>query len=279
MRPIQSLLEEFDSAMLLRRKTKPTTPVQDAPLALRTMDGTLLKDFPSELVSSVRHMETTLICNERLPKRISVVAALGGEGVTYITLALATTLATDLAVRVCAVELNWWSPGMQNQLAEPSPSAPARRRARRQVTLHPVPLPVLATSPGLAAVLTNSATLEEALIPTALPNLMLLPAGDLPAELRPTLARSDVLKQCIAQLGQQFDHLILDMPAILSTSDAIALASLGVGCCIVIRQGITPVNSVRRALNDLQHLEMLGVVLNQNHTAVPHWVQTLIPHE
>src|SRR6266542_2174011 len=138
--------------MLLRRKTKPTTPVQDAPLALRTMDGTLLKDFPSELVSSVRHMETTLICNERLPKRISVVAALGGEGVTYITLALATTFATDLAVRVCAVELNWWSPGMQTRISEPQVAVQPRRRRRSTAPPQSPPTQPLVNSPGIAAV-------------------------------------------------------------------------------------------------------------------------------
>ena len=62
-------------------------------------------------------------------------------------------------------------------------------------------------------------------------------------------------------------------------SDAIALASLGTACCLIIRQGVTPVSSVRRALDDVKHLPMLGVMLNQNRTMLPRWVQALVPQE
>jgi len=265
--------------MLLQRKSKPPALIQDAPLALRSIDGTLLKSFPPEVISSIRHMETSLICNDHFPTRVAVVSTLGGEGVTYITLALATTLASDLPVRICAVELNWWSPGMQTRISEPQVAVQPRRRRRSTAPPQSPPTQPLVNSPGIAAVLTGAATLDEALIPTALPNLMLLPAGELSPEQRPTIARSEGLKHCIDQLSRRFDHLLLDIPAILSTSDGIALASLASGCCIVIRQGVTPVNSVRRGLDDLQHLEMLGVVLNQTYTALPRWMHALIPGE
>jgi Mrp family chromosome partitioning ATPase len=276
------------------RKQKTSLAVKSA-LTLRTADGAPLYTFPDSVVTSMRHMETRLLYNDALPTRISVVAALRQEGVTYTTLALATTLAYDLAARICVVDLNWWSPGIQTQpelntdiasgtnetnkvrrlkkrranatLEEASTEAPS------QTALSPVDMT------GLAAVLTRSATLDEVLVPTALPNLALLPAGTTTLAQRPALARGDGLKSCIEQLSRRFDHILLDIPAILATSDAIALASLGSACCLVIRQGVTPMSNVRRALDDVKHLSMLGVVLNQTQMYLPRWVHALVPQE
>jgi Mrp family chromosome partitioning ATPase len=225
-----------------------------------------------------------------LPARISMIAALRDEGVTYTTLALATTLAYDLAVRVCVVELNWWSPSVrtqplpENELTDSSTRK--LRRAKKQRTGNSssnTESEDIATQAsgmtGLATVLMGNATLDETLIQTALPNLMLLPAGNLSPAQRPAMARHDTLKACIEQLSRRFDHILLDIPAILATSDAIALASLGTSCCLVIRQGVTPMSNVHRALEDIKHLPMIGVVLNQTRMHLPRWVRALVPQE
>jgi Mrp family chromosome partitioning ATPase len=283
-------------ALFHKREKSPIAP--DGVLTLRSSDDAPLYTFPTEVVNSVRHMETGLVYKSTLPKRISMIAALRGEGVTYTTLALATTLAYDLAVRVCVVELNWWAPGMRTQPTQASSidttklSRTARRAARQQsknaisnvvpagATLESSDTASLPTNPtGLAGVLMETTTIDKALIQTALPNLALLPAGDLLLSQRPVMARSDALKTCIEQLSQHFDHVLLDIPAILNTSDAIAMASLGSACCLIIRQGVTPMSNVRLALDDVKHLPILGVVLNQNRTAVPRWVRALVPQE
>jgi hypothetical protein len=283
--------------LAFRKRKKPTSGV-DSTLTLRTADGAPLYTFPSDVVESMRHLETTLLYKGDLPARISMVAALREEGVTYTTMALATTLAYDLAVRVCVVELNWWAPGMKTQPA-PDTDAPAdanehlrkSRRLKRQrkgsvnteiTTTSFASTNIIAsttTTTGLAAVLSDTIALEQALVQTALPNLALLPAGELSPAQRPAMARSDALRTCMAQLSRRFDHILLDIPAILATSDAIALASLGAACCVVVRQGVTPVSNVRRALDDVKHLSMLGVLLNQNHTVLPRWVSALIPQD
>lgn len=281
--------------MITFRKQPQPKATGEGALTLRTVDGTPLYTFPSDVVTSMRHMETTLLYKGSLPARISIVAALREEGVTYTTLAMATTLAYDLAARICVVDLNWWSPGMRTQ---PDPNADVtsgtdgsnkagllkKRRGKAtpgqagaeapsQTALSP------ADTAGLAAILSRSASLDEALVPTALPNLALLPAGPIAPAYRPALARGDGLKNCIEQLSRRFDHILLDIPAILATSDAIALASLGTACCLVIRQGVTPMNSVHRALDDIKHLPMLGVVLNQAQMNLPGWVRALVPQE
>jgi len=265
--------------MFARKKLKTTASIHDLPLGLHASDGTLLHNFPAEVVGSMRHMESVLAYSEQLPDRIAMVSALSGEGVTYTALALATTLAADLPLRICAIELNWHAPGMLARLSQPSIATPRRRGKKKTAVVETSTPNPLAERGGLAQFLTNAATLDEVLMPTALPNLMLLPAGELPQHQRAAMARSGALKQCIEQLGERFDHLILDIPAVHSTTDAIALASLAHGCCVVVRQGVTPANSVRRALDDLKHLPMLGVILNQANTNLPRWMHALVPNE
>ena len=249
--------------LLLRRFTNPTPQTHDLPIALRAANGDTICVFPADVISNIRQLENTLIYNHTMPKLLGLVAALGGEGVTYVSLALGTTLATDLPASICVVETNWYTP---EQLA--------RIVGRRVASPRAEP-----ASAGLASVLNRTCTLDQALVPTTLPNLQLLPAGDMPTHLRPSMARSDALKQCLAQLSERFDHIILDIPAIHATSDAIALASLTNACCVVIRQGITPMAQVRQAIDSLQHLNLLGVVFNQMHSDLPRWMHALIPQE
>jgi hypothetical protein len=276
--------------MAIFRKQKQAPLGAESALTLRTADGAPLYTFPGAVINSMRHLETTLMYKGALPARIAMVAALRQEGVTYTTLALATTLAYDLDVRVCVVELNWWSPGLKTQPPPedeiPDISSRKLRRAKRRrdnsSTSNPeseaAAIQASGTT-GLAAVLMGNATLDEGLIQTALPNLMLLPAGNLSPAQRPAMARHDTLKACIKQLSRRFDHILLDVPAILATSDAIALASLGTACCLVIRQGVTSVSHAQRALDDVKHLQMLGVILNQARMSLPNWVGAFIPQE
>lgn len=254
-------------------------------------DRTPIGAYAPEVVAGLRRMITQMLYHGRLPARISILAALREEGVTYTSLALATTLASDLQVRVCAVELNWQSPGMPvaptRIAATPAQvnghTATAGRTSQRTALAEKVNgkagRPRENGGPGLAGALNGTVTLDEALVATALPNLSLLPAGSLPPHQHALMARSDALKACIEQLGRRFDHLILDVPAILSTSDAIALASLGTAGCMVVRHGVTPSAMVRQALDEVKHLPILGVVMNRARLHTPRWIRDLIPQE
>ncbi|MCA9925602.1 MAG: hypothetical protein KC421_24695, partial [Anaerolineales bacterium] len=72
---------------------------------------------------------------------------------------------------------------------------------------------------------------------------------------------------------------LLDIPALLATSDAIPLASLSSGSCLVIKQGVTSIENVRLALDDIAHLNMLGVILNQAVIKTPKLFLRFIPQE
>lgn len=210
--------------------------------------------LPAELVHSLRHMVTKLNRASTMPAKLSVVSALRQEGVSFVAQALAAIMAHDLSRRVCLVDLNWWWP-----------SASMYELAHHY--------------PGLLPLLHGEINWESAVAATNHPPLSLLPAGNLPTTQRPVIARSAALAQVVTELSKHFDHLIFDVPAILSTSDAIPLASLGDACCLVVQQGISTRSTVKRATTEIDHLPMLGVVMNRVQVATPAWLLKWIPQD
>lgn len=248
----------------------------DEALVLRSLGGKTICEFPEETVASMRRMLTSLMYQATMPKSIANVAALREEGVTYITLAMAATLANDVRARVCAVELNWWHPGMHLYLAGQAPVAGAAGKKKGKAAAEST---APAPDEGLGAVLRGTTSLAQALVGTSLDNLSLLPAGHVPAEARSSLVRSDKLKATIETLAEQFDYLIFDIPAVSSTSDTVALTSLASAVAVVVRQGVTPVNTVKAALDEVKHVPVLGVIMNQVKVYTPRWILNLLPQE
>ncbi|MGB9738478.1 CpsD/CapB family tyrosine-protein kinase [Chloroflexus sp.] len=256
-----------------QKKATATMPI-DLPLTIETANGALRRSFSGEQIGQLRRMITDLLVDQRLPTRIGFTAALRGEGVSFITLASAVTLAHDTGKHICAVELNWLAPGMLHNLNPPPPVSGKRRR--REPAPPPPPVPDL---PGIAEILRGQATIDEALLATNHTGLWLLPAGVVTLEQRPLLARSSELRTLLDRLGERFDHILLDLPAILQTSDTLALAALADAYALVVRHGVTPITEIRQALSDIEHVPVLGVILNQARIATPRWIHRLIPQE
>lgn len=231
------------------------TPIlMEAALQLRAVNSEAIYTFPQEVVHSLRHMITKLNRTQSLPAKVAVVSALRQEGVSLISLALAALMAHDLSRRVCLVDLNWWWPNAAM-------------------------LDLAANGPGLLPLLHGDVKQEAALVRTNHPTLTILPTGALPLTQRPVIARSMALQTLIEKLGESVDHLILDVPAILSTSDAIPLASLSDACCMVVQQGVSTRAVVRQALGEINHMPMLGVVINRVQMTTPSWLLRAIPQE
>lgn len=234
----------------------------------RTGVSSVLEVFPADVTNNLRRMSTLLAYQDHLPRRISLVSALRREGVTYVSLVLGAVLASDLAIRVCVVDLNWGASDLLGHYQRAMPPDQASDLADRSLQ-----------RPGLADILYGGAGLDDVIMPTALPQLSLVPAGTLPEVLRPLVARSRTLRGIIGELEDRFDLLVLDAPALLHTSDAIALASLGEACCVVVRQGVTHLNTVRRALDEIKHLKVLGVILNRVYIHTPQLIRNFVPQE
>jgi Mrp family chromosome partitioning ATPase len=251
----------------------------DSLLSLRAADGALQRTFDADVLQSFRYMSTELTLNSKLPRRVAVIAALRGEGVTHTATALAATLANDTGASACVVELNWWAPGLIKLLDPAATATEGKRKRRPKKDDPPPPEPALVGHPGLAKVLTGEVSLDEAIIHTDLPNLDLLPAGEMPVARRAIMARSAALREQLEQLAERYDHLFLDIPAVRTTSDAIVLASLSDACIVVTRQGVTSTASVQQALDDVKSLTMLGVVLNKVSIHTPNWIRALVPQD
>ena len=196
--------------MLKLRRTKAIDTVI-APTTLYLDTGTPLLEFPSEVIGNYRRLITGLLYQGGIPSRIAIVGSLRGEGVTYSTLALATTLAVDFPSTIGVVELNWWSPGLAHQLREAT--RPSGKKGKKALAGVADSLDLPSANLGLSAVLEGKASIDEALIHTDLPNLSLLPAGAMNVERRPVVARSTALQDMIAELSTRFDQLLLDIPA------------------------------------------------------------------
>lgn len=250
-----------------------------AGLDIYTADGKLICAFSGESVANMRRMLTNLMYQATMPKSIANVAALREEGVTYITLTMAATLASDVNASVCAVELNWWHPSMHLYLAgqPPALSTVKKRRQKKTVATAEAQPPTLDL--GIGAVLRGDLALDQALMSSSLPNLSLLPAGMVPAEARSALARSAQLTALIETLKDRFDYVIIDVPAASTNSDMVALTALADAAAVIVRQGVTPAPTVKALLDEVKHVPVLGVILNQVQVYTPGWILNLLPQE
>ena len=245
--------EPSDQYSMWRKSRNHPLKPHSSPVTLALSDGQPWLTFPEDVVESVRHTYNRLCRVDPFPKQLALVSALRQEGTTFLSRAIGTTLAKDLSSSFCVVELNWWWPTSE--------------------------LPVSYSSGGLAAVMTGQVDLEDALIHTSMPNLSLLPAGNLDMDLRSTISRGTTFKAAIEYLTEHFDHLILDIPAILATNEAVPLASQAAACCMVIRQGVTTIENVRLALDEISHLPMAGVLMNQVNLRTPPFILNFIPQQ
>ena len=217
-------------------------------LQIHAIGGRTSITVPEEMIQPLRHMTTHLNRQSTLPSKIAVGAALRQEGVSSLAIGLGALLAHDTGQTVCVVDLNWWWPsGLLQTLGN--------------------------HGEGLVGVVRGNTRWSSSLIRTNLPNLTILPAGSLPIEERPVVARSATLKTIVTEMTGVIDHLILDVPAILATSDAVPLASLSDACCLVAYQGVTTSGTVKRAIKEIDHLPMLGLLMNRAKVSTPRWIQ------
>lgn len=119
-------------------------------------------------------------------------------------------------------------------------------------------------SPGLTDYLRGKAKLEECIKRIEGSNLCILPAGE--AVLNPLeLLNLPEVKILLDRLPSLFNWIILDTPPLLFAADANLLATLTHGLVLVVRIGITTIDTVTRAIGSLCRNNMLGVVVNGAH--------------
>lgn len=134
------------------------------------------------------------------------------------------------------------------------------------------------TVPGITTILAGKRTLEDAVQPTALENLWLLPHGDLSA--RPSVIVEQIAREgLLTDLAKSFDCIVIDTPPVSTCADAMILGRQSDGMFLVVRPGITSRSALQRAIAELRNggVPLLGTVVNGGKTPTELYYHTATP--
>jgi non-specific protein-tyrosine kinase len=201
----------------------------------------LISDLPatSSVAEAYHSLRTTIqfLDIEHPLRRILVTSASQGEGKTTTVTNLAIALARA-EKRVVLVDCDLRRPNLHNVFG-------------------------IDDTVGLTAVLTRTATLQEAIetVPGE-PNLRILPAGVVPANPSELLS-GERMRRLIEAISAECDILLLDTPPVLPVTDAVAL-SQRVDGCIVLAGSTATKRHLARMFRMLRQVNapITGVVLN-----------------
>jgi Mrp family chromosome partitioning ATPase len=118
--------------------------------------------------------------------------------------------------------------------------------------------------PGLAEVLSGKASLETVVLRTRVPDLSLVPAGEVSASAQ-VLLSGPAMKGFLAGMRERFDLVILDTPPILQYPDALYVAKDvdGIVQVIAARASSRKDQQELRRLLEMVGARTLGAVLNR----------------
>jgi capsular exopolysaccharide synthesis family protein len=179
------------------------------------------------------------IAAERPIKTIAVTSAMPGEGKTTAAINLAVVTSLSVGRRVLLIDCDLRRPKVHRSLGV-QPEA------------------------GLAEVLTDEVSLDNAVVKAEGTNLEILAVRGRPANPSELLG-SARMRELIVEAAGRYDRVILDTPAALGLPDAKVVADLCDGCVMVVRADTTPQEDVQTVLEILDRSRVLGLVLNGTH--------------
>ena len=177
----------------------------------------------SQMAESYRALRTSLLLSNlgAPPKVIMVTSARPQEGKTTTSINTAIVLAQK-GVRVLLIDADLRRPSIHKTLG-------------------------MGPRSGLSNVLTGSATVQQTITTSPiLPNLFIMPAGTPPPNPAELLASSN-MRDLLAELREQYDHIVIDTPPTLSVTDAVVLSPRADATILVIRSGQTTKQALRRS--------------------------------
>lgn len=190
----------------------------------------------AEAARSIRS-NITFMSPDRPPRMLLVTSASAGEGKTTTATTLAATFAQANA-RTLLVDLDLRRPRIHKVFG-------------------------LGPEHSITSVVLGEETLDEAIQPTKVPNLFVLPAGRIPPN-PAELLMSDKLVEILGQLRGRFDRVVIDSPPANPVTDAIILSTKVDGTIFVVRSYSTTIDQMRHSLRAMRSVKgkLLGVILN-----------------
>ncbi len=116
---------------------------------------------------------------------------------------------------------------------------------------------------GLSTLLSGS-DIEPEIVPApGVPGLYVLPAGPIPPHPAELLG-SNVMSSYLMRWRDEFDHIVLDTPPVLSVTDAVVLSVEADAVVLVVHSGKTNKDALRRSRELLLQVNsrLMGVILN-----------------
>jgi capsular exopolysaccharide synthesis family protein len=208
----------------------PTSPIAEQYRALRT----------NLLAMRARALQAGTPARSSL-KTLAITSARRGDGKTLTAANVAAVFAEDPASRIVLVDAD---------LRAPSVSGLFGRGA--------------SCGPGLTGYLRDGAPYESVVVPTAIKNLFLVPAGS-PLDNPTELLASPRLRELVDRLSLEFDFVFFDTPPVLAVTDAAVLGARIDGVVFVVKMNDSERDAVDRSLEALKAAgaRVIGAVLTK----------------
>ncbi|MDB5308227.1 MAG: ywqD 1 [Gemmataceae bacterium] len=191
----------------------------------------------NESINSTRTMLLHTARKESM-QVVMVTSATQGEGKTSLASQLGTSMATA-GMRTLIVDCDLRNPSIHKLFD-------------------------LGLQVGVSEVLCQEADVSDAVQPTAVPNLWVIPAGQCSTRVITALAQGHPLETLFNRLRGQFDFIIVDSCPVLPVADALLIGQHVDGVVFSIMQDISQLPKVLVASEKLQQLNvpLLGAVVN-----------------
>jgi exopolysaccharide/PEP-CTERM locus tyrosine autokinase len=184
-----------------------------------------------------------ILQQERPPNLILITSSVPGEGKTFTSTNLAISIAMEVDHTVLAIDTDIMKRDLSKVFG-------------------------VVDRPGLFDLLadhTHSLRLEDLLIRTSIPNLVILPAGHRREGSTELLASLRMMELTDEIATRYHDRVVLfDSPPVLATTTASALAPQVGQVILVAEAGKTKHETVREALQRLDRVRITGVILNKS---------------
>jgi capsular exopolysaccharide synthesis family protein len=195
-------------------------------------------DAMGNFQESYRGLRTRLmrLRAEKGLRSVAVTSAVKGEGKTITSLHLAYTCAQLQGMKVLLVDGDIRSFGLSHLLRAPA-------------------------GQGVADILAEKAEVDQAVLPTDLPNLHFLRGGSSAGAAAELLASRRLL-QLLDWCAENYSLVIVDTPPILNLTDTELITAACDGTVLVVREQQTQTEQLHECVSHMDTKKLLGVVMN-----------------
>jgi capsular exopolysaccharide synthesis family protein len=194
---------------------------------------------PSSVIESYRMLRTSILLSNAgaPPKTILITSSQPGEGKTTTAVNTSILLA-QLGASVLLIDADLRRPAVHMAFNIPH-------------------------TRGISNYLSGHTPLDDLIVKLPVPNLSVLTCGPIPPN-PAELISSDRMKELLRTLSQQFDHILIDSPPMVSVTDPVILSTMVDGLILVVQAGRSTRELARRARRELARVgaRVFGVVLN-----------------